>query len=155
MSEIWKSVVGYEGKYEVSNFGRVKSLERWSGTQFYKRDKLLGLYTNKRNGYVYVWLNKDGKGKNFRVHKLVAKSFLNNHYNYPDINHIDGNKTNNRVDNLEFCTKKYNVNHYLKSRNLDERNAKINSEYIRGISKKELAGKYNLCCETIRLILSN
>ena len=109
MVEVWKDIIGYEGKYQVSNLGRIKSLQRWSGTQFYNREQILKTYTNKRNGYVYVYLMKNNKGKNIRVHKLVAQAFLINDNNYTDINHKDCNRTNNCVDNLEYCTRSYNI----------------------------------------------
>ena len=117
MNEVWKPIKDYEGKYEISNFGIVKSLERWSGTKFYKREKMLNLHTNKRNGYVYVWLNKNGAGKFIRVHKLVAETFLNNDSNYTDINHKDYNRTNNNVTNLEYCTRSYNIKHSYENNN--------------------------------------
>ena len=109
MIEIWKPIKNYEGKYEISNFGRVKSLQRWSKTKFYNREKMLTPYINKRNGYAYIYLTKDNKGKNVRIHRLVAEHFIDNPNNYQDINHKDCNRANNRVDNLEWCTRSYNV----------------------------------------------
>ena len=114
MNEIWKPIKDYEEKYEISSLGRVKSLQRWSGTKFYNREKLLSLYTNKKNGYVYVWLNKNGKGKNLRVHKLVAQTFIENPNNYTDINHKDCDRANNSVENLEWCTRSYNIKYSFK-----------------------------------------
>ena len=114
MREIWKPIKNYEDKYEISNLGRVKSLQRWSGTKFYNREKVLNLYTNKKNGYVYVWLTKNSKGKNFRVHRLVAETFIKNPNNYTDINHKDCDRTNNCINNLEWCTKSYNVRYSFK-----------------------------------------
>ena len=109
MVEVWRDIKGYEGQYQISNLGRVKSLQRWSGTQFYNREKLLNLHINKKNGYVYVWLSKNGKGKNIRVHRLVAEAFIENLNNYTDINHKDCDRTNNNVENLEWCTRSYNI----------------------------------------------
>lgn len=103
MEEIWKDIVGYEGRYMVSNLGRVKS--KISG-----EDKILQLL--KDNHYYFVRLRKDGNAKNFRVHKLVAKAFIDNPNNYPVVNHINWDKLDNRVDNLEWCTYSYN-NWYL------------------------------------------
>lgn len=109
MNEIWKDIDGYEGKYQVSNLGRVKSLQRWSGTKFYNREYILNNYVNKKNGYVYVYLTKNNKSKNIRLHRLVAQAFIPNPNNYLYINHKDCDRTNNNVENLEWCTASYNV----------------------------------------------
>lgn len=105
--EYWKPVVGYEGLYEVSNWGRVKSLPR-NGTVKYAR--ILKFHTN-RQGYLQVGLCKNNKLKIFLVHRLVAEAFLPNPDNLPEVNHKDENKTNNSVDNLEWCDAKYNHNY--------------------------------------------
>lgn len=152
MIEIWKQIKDFP-YHEVSNLGRVRSLRRWSGTKYYNRISLLSLYQNKNNGYIYVWLNFNGKGKNIRVHKLVAETFLSNYKNDISINHIDGNKSNNRLDNLEWCTPKENIQHYIKSLNLGERNRNIIKDYKKGINKKQIKEKYNLTYESIRLII--
>ena len=95
--EIWKEVKGYEGLYWVSNLGRVKS----------KRKILKPI-----NGeYLHVGLSKNGIQKTLYVHRLVAEAFIENAYNYTHINHIDENKYNNNIDNLEWCTNKYNINY--------------------------------------------
>ena len=99
--EYWKPVVGYEGHYQVSNFGRVKSLK-------FGKEKILKQYI--RGGYYYVCLSKNGIIKKYSVHRLVAQAFLDNPNNLPQINHKDENKTNNNVDNLEWCDAKYNTN---------------------------------------------
>ena len=105
--EYWKPVVGYEGLYEVSNWGRVKSLPR-NGTVKYAR--ILKLYTDK-DGYLYVVLSKNNKQKLFKIHRLVAEAFIPNPNNLPMINHKDENKQNNNVENLEWCSAKYNSNY--------------------------------------------
>ena len=102
-NEIWLQVVGYEGLYEVSNLGRVKSL----ANEFSRKEKILSQYENK-NGYLYVSLCKYGKMKSFRVHRLVAIAFIPNPNGYRCVNHKDENKENNCVDNLEWCTHQYN-----------------------------------------------
>ena len=107
MEEEWRDIKGYEGKYQVSNLGRVKSLKNCKGNY---REKILKLGKDKL-GYLQVVLSKEGKGKLFRVHRLVAESFIENTNNYPEVNHKDENKSNNCVDNLEWCDRKYNCNY--------------------------------------------
>jgi hypothetical protein len=108
LKESWKSVVGYEGLYEVSSFGCVKSLKRkYAGERMLKQRKA-------SSGYLYVDLYKNGTRKSFRVHKLVANSFVENPLSLPQINHIDGNKQNNNVRNLEWCTARGNIVHAVK-----------------------------------------
>lgn len=111
--EIWKDVVGYEGLYQVSNFGRVKSLKHIVRTKGgYTRCSPSKILTNCfDNNYYHVRLYKYGKAKLHLVHRLVATSFLQNIDNKTQINHIDGNKLNNNVDNLEWCTPSENIKH--------------------------------------------
>ena len=118
MEEVWKDVKGYEGYYQVSNLGNIKSLERIienSGTRtgYYKvKERILKPRENtNRNGYYELSLRKDGKEKRFKVHRLVACAFIENPYNKPEVNHIDGNKSNNCVSNLEWTTSKENKEH--------------------------------------------
>lgn len=112
--EIWKDVQGYEGIYQVSNFGRVKSLPRkvlnWNSNRYLK-ETILTQSTTKCRDYPIIRLCKDGKIKYISVHRLVATTFIPNPNNLPMINHKDEVKTNNRVDNLEWCDHKYNVNY--------------------------------------------
>ena len=110
--EEWRDIQGYDGYYQVSNLGRVRSLDRYlpfNGTISLKKGRILK-QGNDGNGYKQVNLSKDGKTKMCRVHRLVAEAFIPNHEKLPCVNHIDEDKTNNNVDNLEFCTQKYNVN---------------------------------------------
>ena len=110
MREIWKDISGYEGLYQISNFGRVKSLN-YNHT---KKEKVL-CEKNHKSNYVTVMLCKNGENKNKSIHILVASAFIPNPNNYPCVNHIDGNKKNNNVDNLEWCTHKQNVEHAIKT----------------------------------------
>lgn len=103
IEEIWVNVFGYEGKYQVSNLGRVKSLPR-NGTVCYER--ILKIQVDK-NGYNYVSFHK----RKFKIHRLVAEAFIPNPENKPQVNHIDGNKQNNEVENLEWATAQENLNH--------------------------------------------
>ena len=102
--EIWKDVVGWEGLYKVSSYGRVKSFRK-------KEPHILSSCIGKR-GYIGVLLHDgNGKKKNERVHRLVAQAFIPNPNNYPCVNHKDECKTNNSIDNLEWCTYEYNSNY--------------------------------------------
>lgn len=110
--EVWEDVKGYEGYYQVSNIGRVKSL-----TRKYTKERILK--HNIRNGYKAVILCVEGKPKNVSVHRLVATAFIDNSNNYPVINHIDGNRTNNEMCNLEWCTQSHNVTSAIESGAVD------------------------------------
>lgn len=102
MSEIWKEIKGYEGLYQVSNLGRVRSL---------RYNKILKPCVSK-TGYEYVLLvDRNSHNKNHRLHRLVAMTFLPNPENLPQVNHKDENKLNNCADNLEWCTAGYNTSY--------------------------------------------
>lgn len=108
MEEIWKDAVGYEGLYQVSNFGRVQSLDRRDIRNRFWKGKILSQQVEKL-GYCSVKLCKNGIQKREKVHRLVALAFVENPNNYKEINHKDENKQNNRSENLEWCTRQYNV----------------------------------------------
>lgn len=101
MEEIWKDIEGYEGFYQVSNMGRVRGLRR----------NIILKIKIARNGYERVHLYKNKGYKHFLIHRLVANAFIPNPNNLPQVNHKDENKTNNCVDNLEWCTQEYNYNY--------------------------------------------
>lgn len=107
--EIWKDVVGFEGLYQVSNLGNVKSLPKYTYSKGYpqlRKEKLLKPgKTGKRHNYLAVVLND---GKQYKVHRLVAQAFIPNPNNFPQVNHKDENPANNSVDNLEWCSNQYN-----------------------------------------------
>lgn len=105
LNECWKPVEGYEGLYEVSTNGGAKSLN-YNKTG---KEKILKPGKNKQ-GYLYINLWKNGKGKAYKIHRLVAQTFLPNPDNLPCVNHKDENKTNNHYSNLEWCTYKENIN---------------------------------------------
>ena len=105
--EIWKDIFGYEGYYQISNFGRVKSFS-------YKKNRIL-VCSISRTGYIKYKLSKNGILKYFSCHRLVALSFIINEENKPQINHKNGIKTDNSVDNLEWCTASQNTLHSFKT----------------------------------------
>lgn len=108
-NEIFKSIKDYEGIYEISQYGNVKSLKR-SGSGVLKKDIILKPFDNGR-GYLYYTLRKNCKAKNYSAHRLVAEMFIPKKDGLNDINHKDGNKKNNKVENLEWCNKKMNMVH--------------------------------------------
>lgn len=103
MEEVWKDIEEYENMYQISNLGNVMSFKR-------KNPKLLSKVINL-DGYYVVNLTKDKKTKVFTIHRLVAKAFISNLDNLPQVNHKDENKLNNIVSNLEWCTLQYNHNY--------------------------------------------
>ena len=109
-NEQWKDIEGYEGLYQISNLGRVKRL---IGINIYKEHYLKPV--KDRYGYLYVCLSKNNKHKVKTLHRLVAIYFIPNPDNKPCVNHIDGNKKNNKVENLEWCTYKENTCHAYKT----------------------------------------
>lgn len=120
MEELWKDIPGFEGWYQASNLGNIRSLDRGCNykntgdTALHKGKQLSGKTTNK--GYKEVVLMVNGKHFYKRVHQLVALTFIPNPNNYPHINHINENKLDNRVENLEWCTPQLNMDAYYESR---------------------------------------
>ena len=115
--EIWKDIKGYEGYYIISNFGRVKSLDRYieriDGKSNFVKSRFIAIQYNKRNNVYMVMLNKNGKRTAFNLHQLVAKNFIpsDDPIHKTTVNHIDGDRSNNRVDNLEWDTYSENLKH--------------------------------------------
>jgi hypothetical protein len=112
MKEVWKDVEGYEGLYQVSNLGRVKSLPKMigRGVQYHVGERIITPH-KAPNGYLRLHLDKNGKRAFFSVHRLVAKAFVANPHNYPHVNHKNEVKNDNVASNLEWCTPKYNSNY--------------------------------------------
>lgn len=143
MIEEWKSVPGYEGLYEVSSYGMVRSLDRYvrCKSKSYRLQKGSILSPAKdKNGYLKVVLNCNGKCKTINVHRLVAEAFIPNPNNLREVNHLDEDKTNNIVENLEWCDRKYNLN-YGTAR-IRSRDTNIKNGYWTGLSKEEYRKKY-------------
>lgn len=128
MMEEWRDIKGFEGLYQISNFGRVRGVDRYikdsiGRNRFHKR-KLKSQSTSKR-GYNFVTISKNTKMYMFNVHRLVALAFIPNPHNKPCVNHIDLNQLNNHVSNLEWCTQKENVHHAIKNGHVSPINIKV------------------------------
>ena len=123
--EIWKDVKGFEGLYQISNFGNVKSVDRISkhskGDLTLKGRILKPINIGK--GYLGVALSKNGKVKNHYIHRLVAEAFINNNENKPCIDHINGNRTDNRVNNLRWVNATENMNNPITTNRISQKNS--------------------------------
>ena len=132
--EEWRDIKGFEGFYQVSNEGRVKSLDRYVdnfwGTKQFVRERILKGTTDK-DGYLMVYLCKDGKSKNRKVHRLVAEAFIPNTENGTSIDHINTLKDDNRVENLRWCTPKENSNNPLTRKKMSESQKKIAHSWLK------------------------
>jgi hypothetical protein len=173
-NEIWKDILGYEGVYQISSKGRVKSLGwnrvRSRGRISHRADILLK-QTITHRGYKRVELNLKGSAKKFVIHRLVAIAFISNPSNKPEVNHIDGNKENNDISNLEWCTSKENKSHAfvngLSHQVYGEKHvqAKLSLNDVIEIKRKFASGDfknqtkvskiYNVSRATIRSIVNN
>ena len=133
MEEEWRDVKGFEGLYMVSNMGNVKSLKRmkWNGRGYCKIPERILKAGKDGCGYLQVNLYKEGKGKMYLVHKLVATAFVENPEGYAEVNHINEIKSDNRAENLEWCDRAYNVNYGTGIK----RRAEKRSKAIIGINK--------------------
>ena len=120
MDEIWKDIEGYNGLYQVSNAGRIRSIH-------YSKSKILK--QNIIRNYYYVSLSKCGLAKKLRVSRLVAKAFIDNSFNKQQVNHIDGNKLNNCINNLEWCTASENLKHAFRIGKIKPKYGKDNPMY--------------------------
>lgn len=168
MDIIWKDIPGYEGYYEVSNNGNVRSVNRWSVNSLGYWRHLKGAMKAKmktRCGYLKVILCKDGKDKTIMVHQAVAMAFLGymGGSKKSTVNHIDGDKTNNQVDNLEVVSMTENRRHAIRmglwnQRGVNAIKAKLTSEDLRNIrqlysthqyTQKQLACMFNVGKSTI------
>lgn len=157
--EVWKDVKGYEGLYQVSSEGNLKSLDRisnFNGDLGIRKGKKLKL-SETNDGYYRNQLYKNGKRENFYIHRLVAKAFIPKVDGKFHINHIDGNPKNNRVENLEWCTPKENTAHAYQNGLMPYKYSgdgeDIVSDYNSGKDMREIAKKYSIYHTTVKKIL--
>lgn len=142
MEEIWKDVIGFEGLYQISNLGRVRSLDKFQknhGKLQFRKGSIKSLRRTKQ-GYILCDLYISGKQKSIRVHKLVAEAFIENPLNKTTVNHIDGNKENNNVLNLEWATPKEQNQHFYKYNLKNKENIK------KAISAMNKASSQKIIC---------
>ena len=163
--EVWKDIEGYEGLYQVSNFGNIKSLARIVHSEKrsdYKIKEKVLKQSDTTTGYKKVELHKDNKKrKSFKVHRLVAQAFIPNPENKREVNHIDGNKHNNNVNNLEWVTSSENKLHAFEmhlnptKRDLDEEEI-IRMYCEEKMSIRQIAKEFNVAdCAIIRRLKAN
>ena len=172
--EIWKDIEGYEGHYQVSNLGRIMSIERLTTSKSEKKPRKFGgiyLKYQDNDGYKMVSLCKNSIQKYMSVHRIVGKAFIPNPNNCPDINHKNLNKSDNRVENLEWVTEKQNIQHAIANGRINhifgENNHKsiltwelikqIREEYLLNnkISQSALGKKYGVSKYAITAVISN
>lgn len=143
MEEKWKDIINYEGYYQISNFGNIRSLDRkirFNKGYSIKKGKMLKPILNKK-GYYKVSLSKNQKEKRFFIHRLVAIHFIENPLSKEQVNHKDGNKKNNRVDNLEWCTNLENQIHAIKNGLIDNEQ-RIQQAINMGIINRKPVAQY-------------
>lgn len=146
--EIWKPIKDYEGYYEVSNYGNVRSVGRYIDFgctgYHYNKPRILSAISHG-NGYLYITLVKDKKRSNKYIYRLVAENFIENKDNKPCVNHKDFDRSNNYVENLEWTTYSENINWSVKNGNynIPKKNHKTNFVYGKYIRYKY--GKYEVC----------
>lgn len=150
MSEVWKDIKGYEDLYEVSSTGRVRTKEkvRWNSKCFAKRKVRYLTIKEHPCGYIYAALSKDKKQQRHLVHRLVAEVFIPNEHNKPFVNHIDGNKLDNTLINLEWVTRSENAKHAFRiglQSNKGEKHPKhkITNKIVQEIREKFRPRKYS------------
>lgn len=141
-NEIWKDIDGFENLYQISNYGRLKSLGSNNNSTAINKDIIRKTFPNSKN-YLSCLIYKNSVKKQARLHRLVAQAFIPNPHNKPQVNHIDGNKQNNRIDNLEWCTNSENQLHAYK-------NGLEKPRFQRKVNQYDLENNYIQTFEYIR-----
>ena len=136
MQEIWKDIKEYEGLYQVSNLGNIRRIGNYKN-QYSEWKSFKNLKLSNRKGYLYTVLCKNGISTHFLVHRLVAKTFIDNRNNLNEVNHKDGNKQNNNVNNLEWCSHSENIIYAYK-------NGLHKTNYIHGNTPSRPVNQYDL-----------
>lgn len=173
MVEVWKTIPGNREIYLISNTGNVKTADRIGARGRFIKGRVLSTHKNS-SGYNRVAMNLDGKFKEYFIHRIVAQLFVDNPNNKSFVNHIDGNKTNNRSDNLEWCTRSENEQHAWKiglktnhtpkgEKHSQHKLTQAQVDYIRSVhtpydkkfGSKPLAAKFNVSAQTITNIVHN
>lgn len=166
LEEIWNPVVGYEGLYEVSDKGRIKALSRivkynrWGGASEKRLGEKFLNPTISKCGYYHTTLSLNSKKETVLIHRIIAIAFLPNQNNLPQVNHKDGNKLNNAVENLEWVTASANHIHAasigLKGKFSNDKVALVREEYAKGgINQKALSAKHGISYLYLNKIINN
>ena len=157
MKEIWKDIEGYAGLYQVSNYGNIKSLSRVVKNAYgiHRTEEKILKPQMKKKGYFQIQLSKDGKQKHYQVHRLVALAFVPNINNYPCINHKDENKSNNHVNNLEWCTHEYNTNYGTRNKRASEKRKGSKNPKAHRVQCSTTGKKFNCIKEATEYYLIN
>ena len=164
-AEIWRDISRYDGAYQVSSLGRIRSVERpvINGECTYLTPgKLMSLWVGGTSHYLCVCLSRKGKTRKYLVHRLVAEHFLEGWNETLEVNHIDGNKHNNSAMNLEMCSRQQNISHAISNRLKNDsgelsRNAKLTNHeaqmirklHAQGVKQNVLATQFRVCKQTI------
>lgn len=148
--EIWKDIPGYENFYQANPRGFIKSISKYLRIKngFRRTKELIIANTDNGEGYLICSLSKNKVRKSILLHRLIALTFIPNPLNLPEVNHKDGNKFNNDIDNLEWCTRQENIDHSWSKKLTNcigesHHNSKLNNISVKEIREKYASGKYS------------
>lgn len=169
VKEVWKDVKGYEGQYQVSNLGQVRSVDRIVetvrlGKPWFRhiKERILKRKLNK-HGYLVVGLSRNSRTKTFTVHRLVATAWCVNESSYDQVNHIDGDKLNNKAVNLEWCNQSMNTTHAFANNLISKRQKEISDVdikiilemYDKGLTAPEISKKFKYHAGTVSKVIKD